>query len=127
MPKPYLVLGISAIGAGADIPRRQAEMSQMVVMRKAAFERASGETAVHAMVGPSQVLLKELAIMVITRIVANLSAPDPIALAKFYQEVFEFDLPLNMGWISFLTKDSTQKIELHTASEGGSGTELPVI
>ncbi len=65
--------------------------------------------------------------MGVTRIVANLSAPDPIALAKFYQEVFELDLSLDMGWISFLTNESTQKIELHTASQGGSGTELPVI
>ena len=32
-----------------------------------------------------------------------------------------------MGWIAFLSKGSTQKIELHTASEGGCGTELPVI
>ncbi|AUH34376.1 VOC family protein [Paracoccus tegillarcae] len=65
--------------------------------------------------------------MAVTRIVANLSAPDPLALAQFYQEVFDMDLPLDMGWISFLANNSTQKIELHTASEGGSGTELPVI
>jgi len=65
--------------------------------------------------------------MAVTRIVANLTSPDPIALAKFYQEVFELDLPFEMGWIAFLSKDSTQKIELHTASEGGSGTDLPVI
>lgn len=43
--------------------------------------------------------------MAVTRIIANLSAPDPVALAKFYAKVFE----------------------LHTASEEGSGTELPVI
>lgn len=65
--------------------------------------------------------------MSVTRIVANLRAHDPMALAKFYKEVFELDLPFDMGWIVFLSKDSTQKIELHTASEGGSGTELPVI
>ena len=65
--------------------------------------------------------------MAVTRIVANLAAPDPMALAKFYKEVFEFELPLDMGWIVFLGTDTTQKIELHTASEGGSGTELPVI
>ncbi len=50
-----------------------------------------------------------------------------MALAKFYNEVFELDLPFDMGWIAFLNKDATQKIELHTASEGGSGAELPVI
>lgn len=65
--------------------------------------------------------------MAVTRIVANLSAPDPMALARFYAQVFELDLPLDMGWIAFLNKETTQKIELHTASEGGSGTELPVI
>ncbi len=32
-----------------------------------------------------------------------------------------------MGWITFLSKDTVQKIELPTASEGGCGTELPVI
>ena len=65
--------------------------------------------------------------MAVTRIVANLAAPDPIGLARFYEEAFELDLPFDMGWISFLSKDRTQKIELHTASGGGSGTDLPVI
>ena len=65
--------------------------------------------------------------MAVTRIVANLNAPDPMALAKFYQEVFELDLPFDMGWIVFLSRDAPQTIELHTASEGGSGAELPVI
>ena len=31
------------------------------------------------------------------------------------------------GWIAFLTRDATQKIELHTASQGGNDIELPVI
>ena len=65
--------------------------------------------------------------MGVTRIVANLNAPDPPALAQFYAEIFRLDLELDMGWISFLGNASTQKIELHTASEGGSGTELPSI
>lgn len=65
--------------------------------------------------------------MAVTRIIANLTAPDPIGLAKFYAKVFELDLPFDMGWIAFLSKDKTQKIELHTASQGGSGTDLPVI
>jgi predicted enzyme related to lactoylglutathione lyase len=65
--------------------------------------------------------------MAVTRIIANLRAPDPTALAQFYKQVFDLDLPLDMGWITFLTRDTTQKIELHAASEGGSGTDLPVI
>lgn len=65
--------------------------------------------------------------MGVTRIVANLSAPDPMGLAKFYADVFELDLPFDMGWIAFLSRESSQKIELHTASQGGHGTELPLI
>ena len=65
--------------------------------------------------------------MAVTRIVANLTATDPIRLAKFYAEVFGLDLTFGMGWIAFLSADASQKIELHTASQGGSGTELPVI
>ena len=65
--------------------------------------------------------------MAVTRIIANLTSTNPIALAKFYQEVFHLDLPHDMGWIAFLSNETAQKIELHTASEGGSGTELPVI
>ena len=65
--------------------------------------------------------------MGVTRIVANLNAPDPTALAAFYKDVFDLEIPLDMNWITFLSSDRTQKIELHTASEGGSGTELPVI
>lgn len=65
--------------------------------------------------------------MAVTRIVANLTAPNPMELAKFYEKVFDLDLSFDMGWIAFLTGESTQKIELHTASQGGSNTELPVI
>ena len=65
--------------------------------------------------------------MAVTRIVANLTAPNPVALAMFYKEVFELDLTFDMGWIAFLSRNTCQKIELHAASEGGCGTELPVI
>ena len=65
--------------------------------------------------------------MAVTRIVANLATPDPAGLARFYAEVFGLELALDMGWIAFLTRAAPQAIELHTASEGGAGTELPVI
>ena len=65
--------------------------------------------------------------MGVTRIIANLPAPDPSALAEFYRQVFGLDIVNDMGWITFLGRESRQKIELHTASQGGSGTELPVI
>ena len=65
--------------------------------------------------------------MKVLRIVPNLKADEPLALARFYGEVFGMDLPLDMGWIAFLETAGEQKVELHAASEGGSGTELPVI
>lgn len=65
--------------------------------------------------------------MAVTRIVANLFAANPIALAEFYRDVFGLDIPMDMGWISFLTNGSQQNIELHTACQGGSGTDLPII
>ena len=63
----------------------------------------------------------------VTRIVANLSAPDPMGLGEVLPGGIRARSTLRNGWIAFLSKDSTQKIELHTASEGGSGTDLPVI
>ncbi len=65
--------------------------------------------------------------MTVTRIVANLSAPEPAELADFYVDVFGLRTSLDMGWIAFLESTATQKIELHAAAEGGSGSELPVI
>ena len=77
--------------------------------------------------GDGLIWLREVFTMAVTRIVANLTALDPKGLARFYEKVFELELRHDMGWIAFLTKDATQKFELHTASQGGSGTELPVI
>lgn len=65
--------------------------------------------------------------MAVTRIVANIYTTSPVELARFYQDVFELEMKFDMGWIAFLSREATQKIELHTASEGGAGTELPVI
>ncbi len=65
--------------------------------------------------------------MPVTRIVANLPAPNPTVLARFYAGVFGLDLPLDFGWIAIATGGAPQKAELHLASEGGSGTDLPAI
>lgn len=78
-------------------------------------------------VAGAAVSIERILKMAVTRIIANLTASDPLALAKFYQEVFKLGLPFDMGWIAFLNNDTTQKIELHTASEGGNGTQVPVI
>lgn len=65
--------------------------------------------------------------MAVRRIVPNLRAPDPDALAAFYAEVFGLDRPYDLDWIAILTATGPQAPELHLASQGGSGTELPAI
>ncbi|WP_435417903.1 VOC family protein [Parerythrobacter aurantius] len=65
--------------------------------------------------------------MAVTRIVANLRADEPGRLAEFYQQVFGLDLTLDMAWIAFLEAGGQQKVEMHAASQGGNGTDLPVI
>ncbi|MEC7764506.1 MAG: VOC family protein [Pseudomonadota bacterium] len=65
--------------------------------------------------------------MTVIRIVPNLPAKAPVTLARFYAEVFDLTVPMDMGWIAFLQNDQSHQIELHTASEGGSGTDMPII
>ncbi len=65
--------------------------------------------------------------MNVSRIVANLNAPNPPTLAEFYANVFGLDVSFDMGWITFLDSSATQTIQLHAASEGGSGQDLPAI
>lgn len=65
--------------------------------------------------------------MAVLRIVPNLPARDPLGLARFYREVFGLGGDFDMGWIAFLEGQGSQKIELHAAAEGGSGTDLPTI
>ena len=35
--------------------------------------------------------------MTVIRIVPNLPATDPVTLARFYAEVFDLDVPMDMG------------------------------
>ena len=65
--------------------------------------------------------------MRVTRVIPNLPAPDPAALAAFYQDVFGLELDFDMGWIVFLGTQTERPLRLQIASEGGSGTDLPAI
>lgn len=65
--------------------------------------------------------------MSVRRIVPNLPAEDPAAAARFYAEAFGLEVPLDMGWIGFLQTGGGQKVEMHVAREGGSGTDLPAV
>lgn len=64
--------------------------------------------------------------MAVVRIVSNLITDDPQALADFYRAFFGLDIAMDAGFIVTLAKGD-QPTQLSLASEGGSGTELPVL
>ena len=64
--------------------------------------------------------------MAVLRIVPNLHSTDPQALAAFYVDVFGVDVAMDAGFIVTLSNEE-QQTQLSLASEGGSGTELPVL
>lgn len=64
--------------------------------------------------------------MTVLRIVPNLKADDPQALADFYGRFFGLDVAMDAGFIVTLAKGD-QPTQLSLACEGGSGTDLPVL
>lgn len=65
--------------------------------------------------------------MAVSRIVPNLPARDPAALAGFWQAVLGLDPVMDHGFIVTLAGDAPQSVQLSLASEGGSGTDLPAL
>lgn len=61
----------------------------------------------------------------VLRIVADLAAPDPAAVAAFYRDLFDLDVLMDMGWIVTLGAKGSAPVQLSLASEGGSGTPVP--
>lgn len=64
--------------------------------------------------------------MAVLRIVANLPARDPAALARFWAEVLGLEQVMDLGFIVTLA-GGAQRAELSLASEGGAGTALPAV
>lgn len=64
--------------------------------------------------------------MAVLRIVANLPAPDPGALAAFWSGVLGLDPAMDHGWIVTLAGPA-QTAQLSLAAEGGAGTPLPAL
>ncbi len=69
--------------------------------------------------------------MTVKRIVANIAAEKPSAVAQFYERIFGLHPLMDFGWIVTLgdaaSKPASAPIQLSIASEGGSGTPLPAI
>jgi catechol 2,3-dioxygenase-like lactoylglutathione lyase family enzyme len=65
--------------------------------------------------------------MTVLRIVADLPATDPAALAAFYCRLFGLDLLMDQGFIATVGSSGMAPVQLSLASEGGSGTPRPAI
>lgn len=63
--------------------------------------------------------------MAVRRIVANLAAAEPAAVAAFYANLFGLRTVMDMGWIVTLQADASQSPQLSMMSGGGSGTPVP--
>ena len=63
--------------------------------------------------------------MKVKRIVANIEAADPAAVARFYKDVLGLDLLMDHGWIATYGTDGTMPLQVSFASEGGAGTPVP--
>jgi uncharacterized glyoxalase superfamily protein PhnB len=63
--------------------------------------------------------------MTVLRIVPNLRARDPRALATFYRDLFGLDIVMDHGWIATLAGPGTMAPQLSLASQGGAGTGVP--
>lgn len=63
--------------------------------------------------------------MTVRRIVANLAAADPPAVAGFYAELLGLETVMDMGWIVTLAADTEARPQLSLMQEGGSGTPVP--
>ena len=65
--------------------------------------------------------------MKVKRIVANIATPEVAAAERFYKEILELDLLMDMGWIATYGSDEKMTVQLSVMSEGGSGTPVPDI
>ncbi len=65
--------------------------------------------------------------MTVKRIVANIATNDVSQAKRFYGDVLELNLAMDLGWIRTYASASAQghTSQLSVASEGGSGTAVP--
>ena len=63
--------------------------------------------------------------MAVKRIVANIATNDVSLAKRFYSDVLELDLAMDLGWIHTYVSSQSQSSQLSVASEGGSSTPVP--
>jgi catechol 2,3-dioxygenase-like lactoylglutathione lyase family enzyme len=65
--------------------------------------------------------------MTVLRIVANLTASDPQAMAAFYGDLLGLDLLMDSGFITTVGSTTDAPVQMSLANEGGSGTPVPAV
>ena len=63
--------------------------------------------------------------MKVKRIVCNIHSQDISLAKKFYQEILELDILMDLGWIATYGSDNRMDVQISFATEGGSGTVSP--
>ncbi len=63
--------------------------------------------------------------MAVKRIVSNIAAEQVAQVQKFYQDLFDMDVVMDLGWIATLSSSEIAPIQISIASQGGSGTIVP--
>lgn len=65
--------------------------------------------------------------MAVRRIVVNTATEDIDAARHFYDEILGLEIVMDLTWIRTYGNDSTMRVQISFASEGGSGTPVPDI
>jgi catechol 2,3-dioxygenase-like lactoylglutathione lyase family enzyme len=65
--------------------------------------------------------------MRINRVVANIETSDVDRADAFYHDVLGLELVMDHGWIRTYGSNSKMTVQVSFASEGGSGTPVPVL
>ena len=65
--------------------------------------------------------------MRINRVVANIETSDVDRADTFYHDVLGFERVMDHGWIRTYGSNSKMTVQVSFASEGGSGTPVPVL
>lgn len=63
--------------------------------------------------------------MTVKRIVANVATPSIQEVQRFYADLFDLEVVMDMGWIATLSSGEVAPVQISFASEGGSGTPVP--
>lgn len=63
--------------------------------------------------------------MTVKRIILDISASSVTDVRTFYEELFDLEAVMDMGWITTLASDEMAKVQISIASEGGSGAPVP--